>query len=66
MDAAASSLNAHVLVLNRHWMAIRVTDARQAFSLHVRDLAEVIHVDDGSFTSHTFENWADLSTARDR
>jgi 5-methylcytosine-specific restriction endonuclease McrA len=69
MDAAAasvSSLNAHVLVLNRHWMAVRVTDARRAFSLLVRELAEVIHVDDGSYTAHSFESWADLSAARGR
>src|SRR5688500_10985047 len=69
MDAAASvasSLNAHVLVLNKHWMAVRVTDARRAFSLLVRDLAEVIHVDDGSYTAHTFDSWADLSAARGR
>jgi 5-methylcytosine-specific restriction endonuclease McrA len=66
MDAQASSLNAHVLVLNKHWMAVRVTDARRAFSLLVRDLAEVIHVDDGSFASYNFDNWADLSQVRNR
>ncbi|MCX5662671.1 MAG: HNH endonuclease [Planctomycetota bacterium] len=66
MDGGASSLNAHVLVLNRHWMPIRVTDARRAFSLLVRELAEVIHVDDGAYTAHSFENWADLSKVRER
>lgn len=66
MDAALSSLNAHVLVLNKHWMAVRVTDARRAFSLLVRDLAEVVHVDDGIYTAHNFDSWAELSLARDR
>ena len=66
MDSGSSSLNAHVLVLNRHWMAVRVTDAKRAFSLLVRDLAEVVHVDDQSFVSHDFDSWSDLSTARDR
>ena len=28
-----SGLNCHVLVLNRHYMAIRVTSAKRAFSL---------------------------------
>jgi 5-methylcytosine-specific restriction endonuclease McrA len=65
MDALASSLNAHVLVLNKHWLAVRVTDARRAFSLLVRDLAEVIHVENGEYTAHDFESWAELSQMRD-
>ena len=43
MSAASSALNANVLVLNRMYMAIRVTSARRAFSLLCRELAEVIH-----------------------
>ena len=61
MDAVASSLNAHVLVLNKHWLAVRVTDARRAFSLLVRDLAEVIHVENGEYTAHDFESWSSSS-----
>ena len=64
MDAAVSSLNAHVLVLNKLWMAIRVIDARRAFSLLFRDMAEVIRVDDGSFAAYNFQSWADLSAVR--
>lgn len=60
----ASALNSHVLVLNKMWMAIRVVNARRAFSLLCRDLAEVIRVDDGSFTGYDFESWTDVSTAR--
>jgi 5-methylcytosine-specific restriction endonuclease McrA len=62
---SATALNSHVLVLNRLWMAIRVVDARRAFSMLVRDLAEVIRVDDGSFAGYDFESWADISSARD-
>lgn len=62
----ASALNNHVLVLNKMWMAIRVIDARRAFSLLFRDLAEVIRVDDGSYTAYDFETWADVSAARGR
>jgi 5-methylcytosine-specific restriction endonuclease McrA len=61
---AASSLNAHVLVLNKMWMAIRVVDARRAFALLLRDMAEVIRVDDGSFAGYDFESWADLSMVK--
>jgi 5-methylcytosine-specific restriction endonuclease McrA len=65
MEVAASSLNAHVLVLNKLWMAVRVTDARRAFSLLSRDLAEVIHVDDGAYTSHDFDSWTGLGLLRE-
>lgn len=59
------SLNSHVLVLNRLWLAIRVIDARRAFSLMFRNLAEAIRVDDGSYVGHNFESWSELSEAKD-
>ena len=61
MSAVASNLNAPVLVLNKLWMAVRVTDARRAFSLLIRDLAEVIHVEDEAYMNYDFEDWAELS-----
>jgi len=66
MIGSATNLNSHVLVLNKMWMAVRVVDARRAFSLLFRTLAEAIRVDDGSYTGHDFDSWADLSAARDR
>lgn len=65
MTAVASSLNSHVLVLNKLWMAVRVIDARRAFSLLTRDLAEAIRVDDDSYCGYNFEDWAELSSLRD-
>ncbi len=65
MEVVAASLNSQVLVLNRLWMAVRIVDARRAFSLLVRNLAEVIRVDDGSYAPHSFDSWTDLSMARD-
>jgi len=64
--ATTNALDSHVLVLNKLWMAIRVIDARRAFSLLVRDLAEVIRVDDGSFAGHSFGSWTDIAQARDQ
>lgn len=64
MIAQGTALNSHVLVLNKMWMAIRIVDARRALSLLFRDLAEVIRVDDGSYTGHDFESWFDISAAR--
>ncbi len=64
MIAEASAINSHVLVLNKMWMAIRVINAKRAFSLLFRDLAEVIHVGDGSYIGHDFESWQSLSDAK--
>jgi len=64
MTASATALNSHVLVINKLWMAVRVTDARRAFSLLFRDMAEVIRVDDGSYAAYDFESWADVSAFR--
>lgn len=66
MDGQATALNSQVLVLNKLWMAIRVVDARRAFTLLFKDLAEVIRVDDGSFAAYDFDNWADASVAAHR
>lgn len=63
--APTTALNSHVLVLNRLWMAVRVIDARRAFSLLSRNLAEVIRVDDGSYAGYTFASWADISRSRE-
>lgn len=65
MIASASALDSHVLVLNKMWMAIRVVNARRAFSMLFRNLAEVIHVDDGTYTGVDFDDWTALSAARD-
>ena len=57
----ASSLDAKVLVLNKLYVAVRVISARRAFCLLARNLAEVIHVDDGKYLNYDFESWAELS-----
>ncbi|MEM9415564.1 MAG: HNH endonuclease [Planctomycetota bacterium] len=64
MDATATALNEHVLVLNKMWMAVRVIDARRAFAMLLSGLAEAIRVDDGSYTGYDFEDWTDLSRAQ--
>ncbi|MEM1355295.1 MAG: HNH endonuclease [Planctomycetota bacterium] len=63
---AVTALNSHVLVLNKMWMAVRVVDARRAFALLCKGLAEVIRVDDGSYTGYDFGDWTDLSDTRHR
>lgn len=60
----ASGLDAKVLVLNRHFSAIRVIDARRAFVLLAKEIAEVVAVEDGSYVSYPFTTWTELSEFR--
>ncbi len=55
-----------MLVLNRNYMAIRVTTARRALSLLFRDLAEVIHVEDDQYLSYDFDSWCEVSQVKQR
>lgn len=59
-----TGLASSVLVLNRQYMAVHVIDVRRAFSLLMRELAEVIHVEDGHYGNYDFESWRDLSELR--
>jgi 5-methylcytosine-specific restriction endonuclease McrA len=56
-----SGLDCNVLVLNKHYMAIRIIGARRAFSLLFRDLAEVVSLEQGSFSNYNFQSWCDVS-----
>ena len=64
MDGYPGILNAHVLVLNKHYMAVRVVNVRRAFSLLCRDLAEVVAAEDGSFAGYNFQSWRQVSEYR--
>jgi 5-methylcytosine-specific restriction endonuclease McrA len=59
--ALAGGLDCKVLVLNRLYVAVRVISARRAFTMLFRDLAEVIHIDEGHYYNYDFESWAELS-----
>lgn len=63
--AVGSGLSAKVLVLNRLYMALRVVSAKRAFSLLARDLAEVIHVENGQYRAFDFGSWAEVSAFRE-
>ncbi len=60
-SGGASALTSSVLVLNRNYMAIHVIDVKRAFALLLRELAEVIHIEDGQYANYDFESWRDLS-----
>lgn len=61
MAALSPALNSSVLILNRSYMAIHVVDVRRAFGLLVRDLAEVIHVEEGQYANYDFASWQEIS-----
>ena len=56
-----SALDCSVLVLNKHYMAIRIVGARRAFSLLCRDLAEVVSLEQGTYSNYDFQSWCDVS-----
>lgn len=63
--APSSALATSVLVLNRQYMAIHVVNVRRAFCLLVRELAEVIDVEEGQYANYNFESWREISELRE-
>lgn len=61
---SASTLTYSVLVLNRFYMAVHVVPARRAFVLLYRELAEVIHSEEGRFCNYDFDTWCEISDFR--
>ena len=61
---ASSGLTCSVLVLNRLYVAIHVIGVRRAFSLLCRELAEVVHSEDGQFANYDFDSWREYCELR--
>ena len=59
-----SFLDASVLVLNKHYAALRVTSARRAFGMLYRQIAEVVSCEDNAYQSYDFESWCEVSQFR--
>src|SRR5947199_6718795 len=62
----SAALEASVLVLNKLFMAVHIISVRRAFCLLCKDLAEVVSLEDGQFTTHDFQSWRELSEYRAR
>jgi 5-methylcytosine-specific restriction endonuclease McrA len=58
---AANPLGASVLVLNRFYLAVHVINVRRAFGLLLRELAEVIHFQEGAYANYSFDSWREVS-----
>jgi len=61
MIAQPSAVSLNVLVLNRSYLALRIVNVKRAFSLLFREMAEVVHVDQGRYVSYDFTEWCELS-----
>jgi len=61
IDRFGAGLDSKVLVLNKLYMAIRVVSARRAFIMLAKELAEVIHVDEGKYVNYDFASWRDVA-----
>ncbi len=61
---SSGAMQSSVLVLNRAYAAIQVMTVRRAFCLLWKELAEVIHVEEGSWISYNFQSWLEVSQLR--
>ena len=61
LATSQNGLDCRVLVLNKHYMAVRVIGVKRAFSLLFRNLAEVIFCDEGTYANYDFETWQEIS-----
>lgn len=66
LAVAADPLSSSVLVLNRLYMAVHVCNVRRAFGLLCGNLAEVIELDAGRYTSYDFQSWREISELKAR
>ncbi len=62
--AQGSGLDSRVLVLNKLYVAVRVVSARRAFTMLCRDMAEIIHVEDGQYVNYDLSTWTEVSEFR--
>jgi 5-methylcytosine-specific restriction endonuclease McrA len=61
---ARHALDSSVLVLNKFYMAVHVISVRRAFCLLVKELAEVVTLDEGRYLSFDFQSWREVSVER--
>jgi 5-methylcytosine-specific restriction endonuclease McrA len=61
---SSAAMQASVLALNRNFAAVHVLSVRRAFCLIFKELAEVIHVEEGRFVGYDFDGWREVSEYR--
>lgn len=63
-SAPSGTLGLSVLVLNRSFVAVHITNVRRAITLLFRQLAEVVLIEEGQYGAYSFDSWRELSAAR--
>ena len=66
IGAETSALDSHVLVLNKHYAALRVISARRAFVMLYKQTAEIVSLENDNYVSYDFESWRQVSEYRAR
>lgn len=61
-----SALVSHVLVLNKHYAAVRVVSVKRAFTMLFKELAEIVSVEDSQWVSYDFDSWRQVSEYRSK
>ncbi len=61
-----SALDSHVLVLNKHYAAVRVVNARRAFCMLFNKIAEIVSIEESTYQSYDFDSWREVSEYRAR
>jgi 5-methylcytosine-specific restriction endonuclease McrA len=51
-------------MLNKHYLPVRIVGVKRAFSLLCRNLAEVVHIENGNYLSYDFDSWIEISELR--
>ncbi len=64
LSSPSSALEASVLVLNKLFMAVHIISVRRAFCLLCKELAEIIHLEEGQFVTYNFTTWREVSEYR--
>ena len=62
--AIHNALEASVLVLNRLFLAIHIVPVKRAFSLLLREQAEVVSLEEGQYSTYDFATWREVSEYR--
>jgi len=57
-------LNSSVLVLNKSYTPIWITNAKRAFSMLWQNIASVVSIENESFCNYNFDSWSELSTLK--
>ena len=64
LGAEYTALNSNVLVLNKHYAAIRVITARRALTLLFNEIAEIVAYENSQYICYDFQTWLELSEYR--